>query len=446
MKKLSMMLAVAALVATGCDPYEDAPGGDPAILNVTAAGRLVEPLAATGDSASGWVLDDQQPLVDDADGDGKISDAEAAAADTEVEGKGVPAGAGGNNVIVVTTNRLLDGSTIQTAPQNPADASSIGDCRPIGDWLQIQKSVAGAAQAAEPLTTTPAPAACAAAPAPVPQQWYTCYYPGAATTGYGASIEIFRARANQAPGLTTATRPLTIARLQPDAVYAITGTVKDDSGRDLAINVKVETAPAAPSTNAFAASTTSATVEWEGVTGATSYDVYRMTPGETFQKIATVTTDTTYTDASRTAGEDYTYYVTTITPRGRSGHSAEVTATTAAPIAPEGVAATPIADDPCTPTLNEGSTGLVVTWAGSNAATYTVERADAVVTGTTTAPGPFAVVGTVNALTDGTEFEDTTGIAAETQYFYRVTAVNPVGSSPASAPGTGTTTAVAPKP
>jgi hypothetical protein len=235
MKKLSMMLAAMALVAVGCDPYDDAPGGDPQIVQVTAAGRLVSAVVAEPPGAGGfWLLDDGAPL--DVDENGFIEDSEFAA----VEDLGVPAGAGGNNVIVITTNKLLDGSTIQAAPQDPADASSAGDCRPAGTtpWLTIRKTPAGGAQTTEALNY-----ADTADPTASNYQWYTCYYPGAATSSYGSSIEIFRARANTPPGLTTATRPLTIAALEPDMTYEITGTVNDDSGNPLQINVHVRTVP-----------------------------------------------------------------------------------------------------------------------------------------------------------------------------------------------------------
>jgi hypothetical protein len=206
MKKLSMMLAAMALVAVGCDPYEDAPGGDPAIVTVTAAGRTAAGVndAVTGTEAGGqWTVD------------------------------GVPVGTGGNNVIVVTTNKLLDGSTIQSAPQDPADATSAGDCTPANSWLTITRN--GAPEPlnyADPATPTDN------------WQWYTCYYPGAATTSYGASIQIFRAKVSQAPGFATgAAGPMRAARLEPDVTYVFTGNVSDESGSQLPINVTVSTVP-----------------------------------------------------------------------------------------------------------------------------------------------------------------------------------------------------------
>jgi hypothetical protein len=226
MKKLSMMLAVAALVATGCDPYDDAPGGAAEIISVTAAGRLVFAVTHDGPVDGFYVLDDGAP--EDTNESGFIDEAEFVAA----EDLGVPAGAGGNNVIVVTTNRLLDGASIQSAPQVPTDATSIGDCRPANNWLTITKN--GAPEALTYADTAGGS----------PYQWYTCYYPGAATSAYGASIEIFRGRVDTAPGLTTATRPLTIARLEAGMTYELTGSVNDDSGNPLAINVRVVTGAA----------------------------------------------------------------------------------------------------------------------------------------------------------------------------------------------------------
>jgi hypothetical protein len=201
MKKLSTMMAVLALVATGCDPYEDAPGGDPQILTVTASGWDMDA------PVEGALVGDQWTLTD------------------------VPADV--NGAIIVTTNQLLDGTSIQTGGQDPADAASYGNCVPANDWLTVT-----ADDDVQPLngpSDDPAD----------PFQWFTCYYPGAATSSYGASIVIFRTYASQAPTTTATTRPLMTAFLDPGVAYVFTGTVKTDSGTDFPINIAVTTAAAA---------------------------------------------------------------------------------------------------------------------------------------------------------------------------------------------------------
>lgn len=233
MKKLSMTLAAVALVAVGCDPYDDAPGADPQIVQVTAAGRLIPAILAEEPGADGfWVLDDGVP--EDADGNGFVEESERA----PFEDLLVPAGAGGANVIVITTNKLLDGNSIQSAPQDLTDATSTGDCRPANAWLTITKNP-GTGAVPEALTYADTAGGS-------DFQWYSCYYPAAATSSFGASIEIFRARVDTAPGLTTATRPHSIARLEPGMTYEFTGTVNDESGNALPINVRVVTAAPDP--------------------------------------------------------------------------------------------------------------------------------------------------------------------------------------------------------
>lgn len=333
MKKLSTVLAVVALVATGCDPWQDAPKGDPAIVDVNASGRLIDPIAGS-ETVGGWALDSARVLPVDPNADGEVSDAEAAANVAAAATKGVPVGAGANNVVVIKTNKLLDGATIQTAPQDPTvdplSPAALGDCRPAGNWLTITKSVAGGAAAAEPLNyVDPAGGS--------NFQWYSCYYPAAASNRLGASIEIFRARVDTAPGLTTATRPLSIARLEPDATYTFSGTVQDDSGKPLEINLTAKTALRPPALDdPTVNSATSVTLTWTapaGAAGTLTYDVYRSVLDATgadtgtMQSLATGLTATTFTDTTATGGHDYTYYVTVSNERSRS-EAASAAATT----------------------------------------------------------------------------------------------------------------------
>jgi hypothetical protein len=392
MKKLSMMLAAMALVAVGCDPYEDAPGGDPAIVAVTAAGRTAAGVNASidGTEAGGqWTID------------------------------GVPVGAGGNNVIVVTTNKLLDGSTIQTAPQDPADASSTGDCKPANSWLTITRNGApDALNYADPATPTDN------------WQWYTCYYPAAATTNYGASIQIFRAKVSEAPSFATgAAGPMRVARLEPASDYVIGGTVKDDAGNDLTVNVAVSTMITAPAVNATPTAAGSLTVAWTtiSVTG-TTYQVFRapavqvagkpvgiFEPGD-YAELATGLSVATYTDTAVSDADtvSYFYYVTATPASGSPNDSAYASTKPAAP----------------TVTIKAGpapTTELVLSWTATNATSYVISRA-------TVEAGPFTDLPTLAATAGAPApitFTDT-GLTTGTKYFYKVTAKNLLGAAASS--------------
>jgi hypothetical protein len=405
MKKLSMMLAVAALVATGCDPYEDAPGGNPEILAVTAAGRtaaggLRPGIEGTEGTDGQWVLD------------------------------AVPVGSGGNNVIVVTTNKLLDPSTIQAAQQDPTDATSTGDCRPANGWLQITKAVAGGAPVAEALTyDDPATPEDTANPTADDWQWYSCYYAGAATSSYGASIQIFRAKVSQAPGFPAAGSPQRVARLEPAANYVITGTVKDEAGNDLAINVAVSTMITAPAVNATPTAAGSLTVAWTtiSVTG-TTYQVFRapavqvagkpvgiFEPGD-YAELATGLSVATYTDTAVSDADtvSYFYYVTATPASGSPNDSAYASTKPAAPTVTIKAGPTP-------------TTELVLSWTSTNATSYVVSRATVEAGPFTDLPTPAATVGAPAPIT----FTDT-GLTTGTKYFYKVTAKNLLGAAASS--------------
>lgn len=436
MKKLSMMLAVAALVATGCDPYDDAPGGTPTVIAVTASGRTaaggLRPSieAAVPETGNQWALES------------------------------VPVGSGGNNVIVITTNKLLDSKTIQTAQQNPADATSTGDCRPAAGWLKITKNVVNRGEETEPLTyddpAVPEPVDDPATPEEneaVTQatlddwQWYSCYYAGAATSNYGASIQIFRAKVTEAPGFVAAGSPMRVARLEPATNYVITGTVKDEGGADLAINVSVKTRIAAPAVNPTPVAANSVILNWtpfqlsNPTTGVSetiadvTYKVFRAKakpvadkPGEftapaaaDYAEItgAVPTADTyTYSDASQTDFNTVPYYyrVTATLPGYASNNSAN---TSTAPHAPALTVE---------PSETSGTTELVIRWIRPNATAWTLFRG--------TDPEDAATFtevitsGTPNGADAPTSFSFThPGLAAETEYFYMLVMENALGEA-----------------
>lgn len=441
MKKLSIIALAAMALNVACDPWEDAPGGDPEILAVTAAGRLVSAIEGTKGDDGVWTIGTSHVVENDANQDGEISDAEAEDSVAAASAGGVPPGSGGNNVIVVTTNKLLDGASIQTAAQNPADSASTGDCRPAGGWLKIQKQ--GAADATlvdEPLTYDD-PATTDKVDDPTTEideatlddyQWYTCYYAGSATSNYGASIEIFRAKVSTAPGFTTTTRPLSVATLSRDTLYVFSGSVKDDSGKDLPINVRVKTGIGASSwLVAFPTSATSATVQWSGVTTATKYEVYRTTEdaedptalGGTYTKLGEVAT-AEYVDATIKGdeGRQYSYFVVAVNDRGARGNqSVEAVVEQAVPNIPIEVSAGALPKSlEAAYGLGGPHTYLYVGWVASNTETYTVERS------TTSADGPWEAPITVSAFDAEYVDEDVT---PDTTYWYRVKATNYLGET-----------------
>ena len=87
--------------------------------------------------------------------------------------------------------------------------------------------------------------------------------------------------------------------------------------------------PAAPA-NLTATATTSTTVSlsWDSVLAATSYNVYRRKPTETFLLLAPNITTTTYTDTPTTAATTYFYQVTAVNWNVESAASNVVTVTT----------------------------------------------------------------------------------------------------------------------
>jgi hypothetical protein len=435
MKKLSMLMAALALVATGCDPYDDAPGGDLAIITVTAAGRTTAGGAIPGISGTGT------------DGQWTI--------------EGVPVGPSGNNVIVVTTNRLLDGTTIQAAAQDPTNADDTGDCKPAGDWLQITKAVGGAA-AVDELLTYDDPTTTAVDP----WQWYTCYYAASATSEYGASLQIFRAKTK--PGFTAATSPMRIARLEPATTYTFTapaGTVKDDAGNDLTFTITVKSEVTTPVVTATPTAANSVTVIWDRfvlageetpATGVT-YTLERAkgvvddndTPADTtddawepgeFAEVTDVpdpgAAETfTYVDVSMTDADAVPYFYR-VTSEMTTGSPAVTSPATTEPVLPE-LSVAPTEDAEEEPI--QGT--LTVEFTLENALSYKIERADEV-TGTVT----WTEVG-AGTLTPGLPTDitlDQTGLADNEDYFYRVTVTNAFGEDTTASTGGRTIRAPAP--
>ena len=173
------------------------------------------------------------------------------------------------------------------------------------------------------------------------------------------------------------------------------------------------TAPSAPTLTAAAQSTTAIKLTWNAVTDATSYNVYREG-----SKIASVATGTTYSDTGLNPNTQYCYRVTAVNSVGESAQSNEACATTQAE--------TPAV--PSTPTnltaTAQSTTAIGLSWNSvSGATSYKVYR-----------EGTYLIVVT------GTTYSDT-GLTPNTQYCYKVTAVNSAGESAKSNEACATTEA-----
>lgn len=195
------------------------------------------------------------------------------------------------------------------------------------------------------------------------------------------------------------------------------------------------TAPTAPAgVMASVNSTTQISLSWTAVSGASSYNVYGLaagtpTPPANRLNISAITT-TAYSHAGLTASTAYNYIVTAVNATGESVNSSVVTATTSAVVAP------PAAPTSVTATTMSSSQ-INLAWAIVSTATgYNVYRS-------TTSPVAITAGNKITATPVATlTYNDTTGLAASTAYYYKITAVNPTEGA-ASAEATATTSAPA---
>jgi len=180
------------------------------------------------------------------------------------------------------------------------------------------------------------------------------------------------------------------------------------------------TVPSAPTgVSVTAQSSSSISVSWNSVSGATSYDVYFEIGSSTVKNLAGNVTGTSFTHTGLTASTTYYYYIKAKNSAGESGFSSFSFATTQSsgggvsiPSTPTGVSATALS-----------STSIRITWnAVSGATSYRIYSPN--FPGSTTG---FSQIGTSTS----TSYTDTYPLAGETWY-YRVTAVNSAGESPQS--------------
>ncbi|WP_244864962.1 glycoside hydrolase family 48 protein [Xylanibacillus composti] len=152
-----------------------------------------------------------------------------------------------------------------------------------------------------------------------------------------------------------------------------------------------------------------ATISWNSVSNADSYNVKRATTsGGPYTNVATGLNGTSFTNTGLTNGVTYYYVVTAVNSEGESAHSTEVSVTPAPPQLPGEFTLTAVA----------GNGQVSLEWTASTDATgYAVQRA-------TSASGPFSSLAAVA----GRSYVDTSAINGTT-YYYRIAASNSVGTT-----------------
>ncbi len=288
------------LLATACDPYASENTGPPSIAAVFATDGNPDGAAFTEGTGSGstWTIagipSTCHPLAT-----APIS---------------APTGTvlADQYAIFVTADKALSGPSIENPPQS---------CIPAGTprWLT-------------------------ASPTPGGQSWFSCYTPSSPSVNLGGSVVIFKTAAYSGSWNTVAT-------LEGDVVnpvsYTMAGSVSDQQGHALAMNVTATVAPGGPvgQTPGLTA-TASATagqidLAWgNGACGGTpTYSVQRTgpfattanCPGSTSTLWVTTQTGLTaqaFSDTGLTSGQKYCYrvFVTVGTANGAKSSIKSATA------------------------------------------------------------------------------------------------------------------------
>ena len=225
------------------------------------------------------------------------------------------------------------------------------------------------------------------------------------------------ANGTKIPNVTT---PYTQTGLKDGNTYYYVVTAINNSGES-APSSQVSATPSAPSSSAPPTAPTGVVaspgnaqlvINWNTVTGATSYNIYwSTTSGVTTvngTKIANVTSP--YTQTGLTNGTVYYYIVTAVNSYGESSASTQVSATPSAtgipPVAPTGVITTP------------GNGQVTISWnTVIGAASYKIYDS-------TTSGGPYTYV---NSATSNNY--TVSGLSNGTIYYFVITAVNSYGES-----------------
>jgi hypothetical protein len=381
-----------ALAATACDPYEGENTGTPSIAAVFATDGNPDGASFTegafNSTLSRWEILDI-PSTCHPDPTAPIT---------------APAGSilADQYAIFATANKLLSGPSIEQAPA--------GSCLPA-------------------LTGTGGTPWLTATPTPVGQSWFSCYFPSSPSPNLGGSVVMFKTDAYSGSwnevalleGITTAA-----------TTYTMNGTVSDQQGNPLALNVTATVAPGSlagqtTGLRAIEVAGNNVNLTWGNAAcgGTPTYSVQRTAAvaagascPSTFTTLQAGLTTQAYTDSTITTGSKYCYRVFVTVGTDDGPNSSTVSNVPAAPAAPTFTGVT--------------STSVTVNWtAVPGALTYTVQRAPDV----SGAPGTW---GSVAANQTGTSYNDAT-LTAATTYWYRLLALGAGGTSAAGASASVTT-------
>ncbi|HZY02273.1 MAG TPA: hypothetical protein VFF02_02145, partial [Anaeromyxobacteraceae bacterium] len=298
--RLIVAVLALALAATACDPYQGENTGTPSIAAVFATDGNPDGASFTegafNSTSSRWEILDI-PSTCHPDTTAPIT---------------APAGSilADQYAIFVTANKLLSGPSIEQAPA--------GSCLP---------ALTGAG-GTEWLTATPTP---------VGQSWFSCYFPSSPSPDLGGSVVMFKtdnfndtwnAVAVLEGSATTTTS------------YTMDGTVSDQQGHPLTLNVTATVAPgtlAGQTTglHAIEVAGNNVNLTWANAAcgGTPTYSVQRsaaVAPGvscpatSTFTTLASGLTAQSYTDATITTGSKYCYRVRVTVGTDNGAYSAVV--------------------------------------------------------------------------------------------------------------------------
>jgi fibronectin type 3 domain-containing protein len=195
--------------------------------------------------------------------------------------------------------------------------------------------------------------------------------------------------------------------------YKVSAVNAADEGEKSAAASAV--APAIPIPGNFTATVETASsirLSWSAVPGATGYKLYRaLILGGDYSLIATVQ-GSSYMNTGLSKGTAYHYKIASVSGAVESGLSAPVSATIAVPAAPTGLTVEPVS-----------STSLKVSWDPvPGAKLYSIYR------GTSSSVGVSSII----TSTTNTEYVNT-GLNPFRQYYYKVSAVNDIGTGNLSA-------------
>jgi Ferredoxin len=226
---------------------------------------------------------------------------------------------------------------------------------------------------------------------------------------------------------TTAALAWTNTKLGPNTAYYYRGKATNSagaSGYSATVSATTAVRVAVPSGLASGAVTsTSITITWQAAAGAQSYKIYRSSSATgTFASVG-IATVAQYADNGLTPSAIYYYKVSSVNGTNESAQSAalSVTTSTAAPVAPTGVAATPIS-----------SSSITVSWTAVTGATGYIVYGGA-------SSSSLSQLGT-----PATTSYSHTGLTAGTTYYYAVAATNASGTSARSTTVSATTQAAGP--